>query len=78
MFIYLTNRTFSIADSVSISPSVHIDTDTLLFLIASSWYREPKNPFRANFVEAYGAVKGPGILPEKCRKLSKAKYLKGE
>lgn len=58
-----TNLTFSIADSVSMSPSVHIETDTLLFFIANSCPSAPKKPFKANFVEVYGATNGLDILP---------------
>lgn len=63
--VYLTNLTFSIAESVSMSPSVHIEMDILLFLIANSCRRDPKKPFTANFVEVYGATKGLAILPVK-------------
>lgn len=69
-FMLLTNLTFSMADSVSISPSVQIEMDTLLFLKASSWYRDPKNPFRADFVEVYGATNGLGTLPANHKQLS--------
>lgn len=58
-----TNLTFSIADSVSMRPSVHIEMVTLLFFISSSCERAPKNPFTANFVEVYGATKGLDNFP---------------
>lgn len=64
-----TNLTLLIAVSVSMSPSVHTEMDTLLFFIANSWRRDPKNPFKALFVETYGAVKGLGILPVKHQQL---------
>lgn len=67
----LTYLTFFIAVSVSIRPSVQIEIDTLLFFKASSWYKDPKNPFRADFVEVYGATNGVGFLPADHKELSK-------
>lgn len=54
---------FSIALSVSISPSMLMVMDTLLLCIASSCWRPPKKPLSANLVAEYGKAKGPHSFP---------------
>lgn len=59
------------ADSVSISPRIRMETDTLLFLSASSFCSAPKKPFIANLVAVYGATNGLASLPESQTKRTK-------
>lgn len=68
--VNLTHLTFSIAASVSMRPNVQMETVTLLFFIANSCSRAPKKPFKADFVEAYGATKGLDNLPVERKQLS--------
>lgn len=55
---------------MSISPSMQMVMDTLLFCIASSCWRPPKKPLSANLVAAYGKAKGPHSFPVENRSYS--------